>query len=158
MKLFSRIAASTIVLLAFQSCLKQADEPEIIIDPYVYGHSFTWREDSIKTGNGSWTKIENGNTFIWLGNDEKISLMLQRDGGFATYKKTANLRADFSYVIANDSVFSFKLTSDSIYFQGVNKENRRDLNGYLSTQDVPQMTLYNTGVSPAVSIKYKLEN
>lgn len=149
------LAMGGIVLL--QSCDKYDNEKEIIKDHYNYSSRFNFREDSIRKGNGNWENIEKGNIFTWLSEDLTIGRTLQRPGGFATYLKRNNLQADFIFSIAKDSVFTFRLSKDSIYFLDEAGRYRTDLKGQLIYAPDTSLILHNTTVSPPVSIKYKLE-
>lgn len=146
------------VLLLLQSCDKYDREEEIIIeDHFNYASRFNFREDSIRKGGGKWENIQNGNLFTWLSDDLTLGKTLQRPGGFATYLRRTNLKANFIYSIAKDSVFTFRLSKDSIYFLDEGGRNRTDLNGQLIFATDTSLILHNTAESPAVSIKYKLE-
>ncbi len=158
MKYFYRFFCLVMALVALISCEKYNAENEIIVDPFTYGKKFNFREVSLKTGNGDWTAIENGNVFAWLGGATTLSDQLQIPKGFAIYNDRSNLQADFIYTIAKDSVFSFRIYDDSLYFFDESKENLRpDLKGEIVFSPDTSIILYNTGKLPSISIKYRFE-
>ena len=136
--------------MSFQSCEKSAQEPEVIIDYYTYAAKYNWSEDSIKTGDGQWVKVEKSNTFSWLSPVNSL-----QKSNAAVYSNISNIKTNFNYLIPKDSVFTIKLSSDTVYFIGANNNNRTDLIGNLTFSTDTSLVLRNLGVSPAVSIKYK---
>lgn len=152
MKCFFKFLCPIVALVLLQSCEKEGTKDEVIVDYFTYGAKFNWREDYIKTGNGDWSKVEKGNVFSWLAQD--ISL---QSSGFAIYPDKTNIKADFHYTIQKDSVFVLKLSSDSVYFLDANSNLRTDIEGQITFSPDTSLILRNTEISPAISIKYKLE-
>jgi hypothetical protein len=151
MKLTFLFSGAILLLVSIQSCTKSTTAPGVIIDPYTYAVRYDWREDSVQTGSGSWAKIENGRTFSWLSQNIDI-----QKSNFATYSNRANIKTNFMYVIQKDSVFAINLSSDTVCFFGAGNKQRADLTGRLTLSPDTLLTLHNTGVVPAVSLKYKL--
>lgn len=143
---------SIIGLILLQSCIKSETKPRVIVDPYTYAAKFNWYEDSIKTGNSAWVKVNNGNSLSWLSQANDF-----RKSNFATYSNPVNIKTNFSYVIKNDSVFAIKLSSDSVFFMGSDNSLRSDLVGELAFSTDTSLLLKNTGVTPTISIRYKLK-
>lgn len=158
MRYFLTIFLLTLISVVFLSCERQDSEDEKIIDYFTYGKRFDFREISMKTGTGDWENIDNGNVFSWLGGEASLSNQLKIPQGDATYDDRANLRADFIYNLPKDSVFSYSIRSDSLYFFDESMENfRTDLKGELIFSPDTIIILHNTGVSPTISIKYSFE-
>lgn len=153
MKSFFIFLCPIVTLLLLQSCDKNDKDDDLQVDPFTYGAKFDWREDSIKTQQeGAWTKISNGNVFSWLAKDNTL-----QSTSFAAYGLRTNIKTDFVYTIRKDSVFAIKLTADSIYFMDGNGKPRTDLKGKITYSPDTSLVLLNTAVSPAITIKYKLE-
>ncbi|WP_343670565.1 hypothetical protein [Chitinophaga sp.] len=153
MKCFINLLFPVAALLLFQSCDKKDDGDTRVIDPLTYSSSFNWREDSIKAGNAeAFSKIENGNVFTWLANSTLVS-----KSEFAIYRVQSNIQADFAYTVTADSVIALKLTNDSIYFYDKENHLRTDLFGKVTYSPEASLVLFNTAVSPGITIKYKLE-
>ncbi|TDQ09473.1 hypothetical protein [Pedobacter metabolipauper] len=152
MKWFLKMMCPVVALILLQSCEKEVANNEEIIDHFTYGAKFNWREDAIKTGNGDWKKITNGHVFSWLAQGSS----LQRSN-FAVYSNRANINADFLYTIQKDSVFALILVSDTVYFLNADHNRRTDLEGNLTFSPDSSLILKNTAISPAISVKYKLE-
>lgn len=145
------------VLIAFsslQSCDKNDIEGERIIDNFTYATKFDWRENSIKSGDGTWVKAENGNIFSWLLDSDTT---LITPNGFATYNDRKNIRTDFIYTIEKDSVFSYRISSDTVYFLDANGNKRTDIYGQITTTPDTSLILHNMSVSPNISIRYRPE-
>lgn len=140
----------TLVLL--QSCEKDSTGDETIIDHLTYGAKFNWLEDSIKVDNGNWKKVANSNVFSWLAQDGNL-----QSSNFAVYHNRANIKANFFYTIQKDSVFALKLSSGTVYFLDENHNRRADLEGQITFLPDTLLILNNTAVSPAISVKYRLE-
>jgi hypothetical protein len=132
--------------------MKENSTGEVIVDPFTYGKKINFVEDSIRTGNGAWTKIESGNTFSWLSNGQRFN-----QNSFAVYPKTTNIKTSFDYVIEKDSVIGFQIVADSLYFTDANKVRRSDVKGKILIKKDTTLILNNTGVTPVVSIIYKLK-
>jgi hypothetical protein len=152
MKYTFRFLSSIISVMLFQSCLKTGAEPDVIIDPYVYAARYNWYEDSMQMGDGEWAKVEKPHIFSWLSQDNDF-----RKSNFAIYPNTDNIKTNFNYVIQKDSVLSIRLSSDTVYFIGADDRRRTDLIGLLTFSTDTLLTLHNTGVTPAISIKYKMK-
>ncbi|WPV01458.1 hypothetical protein SNE26_06700 [Mucilaginibacter sp. cycad4] len=152
MKTFLKFLCPIMALVLFQSCKKESTESKVVIDPYTYAAKFNWMEDSIKVDNSAWTKVAKGNLFSWLSQDGKV-----QKSNFAIYNKRANIKTDFVYAIQKDSVFALKLLSDTVYFLDKNGNSRADLKGQVTLGKDTSLILRNTGASPAISVKYKLE-
>jgi hypothetical protein len=148
-----QILIAFIILAVMQSCTKKDSTGEVIEDHFTYGKKINFVEDSIRTGNGSWTKIASGNTFSWLSNGQSFN-----QNSFAVYPKTTNIKTSFDYIIEKDSVIAFQIASDSLYFTDANKARRTDVKGKIVIKTDTTLILNNTGVTPAVSIIYKLKN
>ena len=136
-------------LFILQSCEKAGTKKEVIIDYFTYGAKFDWREDSIKTDNGGWTKVAKGNVFSWLAQNNNL-----KSSNFAVYLDRTNIKADFFYMIQKDSVLALRLSSDSVYFLDENRNLRTDLKGQITDTS---LILRYTAISPAISVKYRLE-
>jgi hypothetical protein len=136
-------------LFILQSCEKEGTKKEVMIDYFTYGAKFNWREDSIKTDNGDWTKVAKGNEFSWLAQNNNL-----QSSNFAVYPDRTNIKADFLYTIQKDSVFALRLSSDSVYFLDENSNLRTDLKGQITDTS---LILRNTAISPAISVKYRLK-
>jgi hypothetical protein len=145
-----------VALLLLQSCVKE-NANELIVDPFTYGSRISWREDSIKMGNGAWEKIEKGNLFAWLADNPLLDSALQTPNVFSIYDNSSNLKTNFIYVIEKDAVFVTGLTSSAIYFQDEDGDQRTDISGQISLSPDTSLILRNIGIVPEVSIKYKLE-
>jgi len=142
-----------VTLLLLQSCSKNDSNNEIQTDPFTYAKQFNWREDSIKTGSDiTWTKVGNGNVFSWLASKSTL-----QSAAFATYVGRTNIKTNFEYAIVKDSVFVLQQKSDSIFFLDANDNRRADVKGIVSYSPDTSLVLINTAVSPALTIKYKLE-
>ncbi|MEZ2444584.1 hypothetical protein AB6805_22820 [Chitinophaga sp. RCC_12] len=153
MKSFFIFLCPIVALLLLQSCGKDDNNDDLQIDPFTYGAKFDWREDSIKTQQeGSWTKIGNGNIFSWLARENTL-----QSTSFAAYGLRTNIKANFVYTIQKDSVFALKLTADSIYFLDGDGRQRTDLKGKVTYSPDTSLVVINTAVSPAITIKYRLE-
>lgn len=157
MKCFLKFLCPIVALFLLQSCIKDRDQSELIIDPFTYGSRFDWVEDSIKIDKEDWTKIEKGSVFTWLVDDSILINAIKTSKGFATYYDRSNLKTDFIYSNIEDEVFSFTLSSDSIYFLDRNGEFREDVYGQINVLSDTSLILHNTGSEPYISIKYKLE-
>lgn len=152
MKCIIKFLCPIVALVLLQSCEKKVMEDEVIIDYYTYGAKFNWREDSIKTGSGDWAKIEKGNLFSWLAGNNTL-----QSSEFALYPDRTNIKADFFYSIKKDSVFALTLSTDAVYFRDENGKHRTDIVGQMSFLPDTSLTLRNTAISPAISVKYRLE-
>lgn len=153
MKFLLNIFCSIVALTYLQSCKKESGDNEVAIDYFTYGAKFNWREDSIKVGTGDWTKVANGHVFSWLAPDRTL-----QNSNFASYADRTNIKADFPYVIAKDSVFAIKLSADNVYFLDHSNKQRTDVVGQVNLAPDSSLILINTAVSPIISIKYRLEN
>ena len=148
-----QILVAYILLAVMQSCTKEDSTGEVIEDHFTYGKKINFVEDSIRTGNGAWTKIASGNTFSWLSNRQSFN-----QNSFAVYPKTTNIKTSFDYIIQKDYVIGFQIASDSLYFTDANKVRRTDVKGKIIIKTDTTLILNNTGVTPSVSIIYKLKN
>lgn len=148
-----QILIALILLALMQSCTKEDSTGEVIEDHFTYGKKIDFIEDSIRTGNGAWAKIANGNTFSWLSNGQNFT-----QNSFAIYPKTTNIKTSFDYIIQKDSVIGFQIASDSLYFMDANKVRRTDVKGKIVAKTDTTLILNNTGVTPSISILYKLRN
>lgn len=143
-----------VIVVATQSCKKNNySDKEVIKDHFNYATRFDFREDSIKVGNSGWEKIAKGGLFSWLAT--KPGNLQQTN--FATYQNRMNIKTDFKYVIQKDSIFALRLASDTIYFLISYKNRRTDLIGQIKLASDTSLILKNMGISPELSIKYKLE-
>lgn len=147
-----QILIAFIVIAVTQSCTKEDATGEVIEDHFNYAKKINFVEDSIRTGNGAWTKIANGNTFSWLSNGQSFN-----QNSFAIYPQTTNIKTSFDYIIQKDSVIGFQIASDSLYFSNANKVRRTDVKGKIFIKTDTTLILNNTGVTPSVSIIYKLK-
>lgn len=152
MKCIFKFLCPIVALVLLQSCEKMSSADEVIIDPFTYGAKFNWREDSIKMGSGDWAKIAKGNVFSWLAQDGNL-----QSSNFAIYPERTNIKTDFSYTIQKDSVFALTLSSDTVYLLDENRKRRIDLVGQISFSPDTSLILRNTAISPAISVKYRLE-
>lgn len=141
------------VLGLLTSCYKKKTENKIIVDHFTYQKKLNWREDSIRINKGDWQKIEKGNVFSWLLQSDD----LQSPSVFATYDHTDNVKTGFIFAISADSVFLFRQSSGVIYFPDKEGSNRTDVVGQLSFTPDTTLVLNNNGVTPDLSIKYKIE-
>lgn len=148
-----QILIAFILFAIVQSCKKQDSNREVIEDHFTYSKKINFVEDSIRIGNGDWTKISNGNTLSWLSNGGPFN-----QNSFAVYPNTSNIKTSFDYVIKKDSVITFQIISDSLYFMNSNKVIRADVKGNIFIRTDTTLILNNTGVTPSVSIAYKLKN
>lgn len=147
------ILIAFILLAVMHSCTKEDPTKEISVDPFVYPTKINFVENSIRTGNGLWTKIASGNTFSWLSNGQSF-----KENSFALYPKTTNIKTSFDYIIQKDSVIGFQIESDSLYFMDSKKVRRTDVKGKIVIKTDTTLILNNTGVTPSISIIYKLKN
>lgn len=153
MKTIINLFFPVVALFLFQSCEKKEDENNIVICPVTFSTIFKWREDSINAGKtGTFSKIDKGNELLWVSNQTTLD-----KSGYGIYHDMSNIMADFAYTILPDSVFTLQLTADSVYFYDRERNVRTDLKGHITYAPVPRLVLYNTGVSPTVTIQYKLE-
>lgn len=147
-----QILIAIVLLAVTQSCTKEDTTGEVGVDPFTYAKKINFVEDSIRTGNGAWTKIASGNTFSWLSNGQSFI-----QNGLGVYPKTTNIKTNFDYIIQKDSVIGFQIASDSLYFTNSNKVRRADVKGKVIFKTDTTLILNNTGVTPSVSILYKLK-
>lgn len=153
MKTIFNLLFPVIVLFLFQSCDKKEDENTITICPVTFPTLFKWREDSINADKpGAFNKIEKGHVFTWISTYGTLD-----KSDFAMYQDLSNIRTDLEFAIVPDSVFILKLIADSVYFYDKEKHVRTDLKGHITYTPDTSLVLYNTAVSPAITIKYKRE-
>jgi hypothetical protein len=114
-----QILIAFMLLIVMQSCTKENSTREVIDDHFTYARKINFVEDSIRTGNGAWTKIASGNTFSWLSNGQSFN-----QNSLGVYPKTTNIKTSFDYTIQKDSVIGFQIALDSLYFVNSNQVRR----------------------------------